>query len=101
MNVALPHVPEYCDPAWHLFHILLDSYEERDDLMGFLNRKGIGATFHYIPLHSSPMGLQVGRSSDNCPVASDASKRLLRLPFFTGLEEGDQERVIKAILEWK
>jgi dTDP-4-amino-4,6-dideoxygalactose transaminase len=38
-----------------------------------------------------------GFSEGVCPVAEDASRRLLALPFFTGIEAGDQERVVEAL----
>ena len=32
-----------------------------------------------------------------CPVAEDAASRTLALPFFTGIEPEDQERVVEAL----
>jgi dTDP-4-amino-4,6-dideoxygalactose transaminase len=36
-----------------------------------------------------------------CPVTEDVSDRLVRLPFYTSMTAEDQEKVIKAALEWK
>ena len=32
-----------------------------------------------------------------CPVAEDAASRTLALPFFTGIDPADQERVVEAL----
>ena len=32
-----------------------------------------------------------------CPVAEDAAGRSLALPFFTGIEPADQERVVETL----
>jgi dTDP-4-amino-4,6-dideoxygalactose transaminase len=36
-----------------------------------------------------------------CPVTEDVSDRIVRLPFYTSMTEGDQERVIEAVLNLK
>jgi dTDP-4-amino-4,6-dideoxygalactose transaminase len=58
----------------------------------------IHATFHYVPLHSSPHGRRVAAREVPCPVTDDISGRLLRLPFYTGLTTTDQDRVLDAFL---
>jgi dTDP-4-amino-4,6-dideoxygalactose transaminase len=35
-----------------------------------------------------------------CPVTEDVSGRLIRLPFYAGLTENDQTRVVEAIHEF-
>ena len=36
--------------------------------MEHLHKQGIGAVFHYVPLHSSPMGRRLGYTHGDCPV---------------------------------
>jgi dTDP-4-amino-4,6-dideoxygalactose transaminase len=43
------------------------------------------------------MGLELGGRPGQCPVSEDVADRLLRLPFFTGLSESDQDEVIEAV----
>jgi dTDP-4-amino-4,6-dideoxygalactose transaminase len=57
--------------------------------------------FHYVPLNTSPMGMQLGGRVGSCPVAEDASARLARLPFYTGMTADEQDRVIDAVLEFR
>jgi len=54
----LPHIPEYCDSNYHIFYILLHNEIERNNVLNKLKKYGIGATFHYIPLHSSPYAIK-------------------------------------------
>ena len=55
----MPIIPEGRECNAHMFYILLNSERERNDLIGKLKENGINAVFHYIPLHSSPMGLKM------------------------------------------
>ena len=49
-------------------------------MLSELNREGVNAVFHYVPLHSSPAGLRYGRVAGELPVTDDLSARLIRLP---------------------
>ena len=61
----------------------------------------MNAVFHYVPLNLSPMGESLGARPGDCPVAEDVSSRLVRLPFFTGLDEATQEIVIRTVREYR
>jgi dTDP-4-amino-4,6-dideoxygalactose transaminase len=99
-GVRLPVIPSHCEQSFHMFYLLLRSSEQRQKLIAHLGTHGILSVFHYLPLHQSEMGKRLGGVSGDCPVAEDVSGRLLRLPFYTGLTEQDQERVAECILEW-
>ncbi len=96
-GVRLPHVPEHCDQAYHMFYLLLPDGSSRDRFIAFLKQRGIYSVFHYIPLHSSPMGSQLGVAPLGCPVATDISERLVRLPFYNQLTQEDQDFVIEKV----
>jgi dTDP-4-amino-4,6-dideoxygalactose transaminase len=96
-GVQLPTVPSHCEQPYHLFYMLLPSLEHRDALIDYLKSMGIHTAFHYPPLHLSGMGRRFGGKPGDCPIAEDASDRLLRLPFYTDLAEADQARVVAAI----
>jgi dTDP-4-amino-4,6-dideoxygalactose transaminase len=98
-GVALPFVPPDREPSWHMFHLLLPTGEGRDRALAALRGKGIGAVFHYLPLHLSPVGLRLGGRPGDCPVAESAAARILRLPFFTDMTAAEQDEVIAAVLE--
>ncbi|HWY61208.1 MAG TPA: dTDP-4-amino-4,6-dideoxygalactose transaminase [Rhizomicrobium sp.] len=73
-------VPQDCAHNGHIFYVLLNTANERNRVLRVLNAAGIGATFHYIPLHSSPAGQRFGRSSGTMTRTDDLAARLLRLP---------------------
>jgi dTDP-4-amino-4,6-dideoxygalactose transaminase len=95
--LRLPVTPEGCSTNYHLFFILLPDRETRNGLLSHLKEHGIRATFHYIPLHSSPMGKKYGYKESDLPLTEDLSARLLRLPFFNDLTEQEQRRVVDQI----
>src|SRR5439155_10801982 len=95
--LRLPYVPEECASNHHLFYVLLPDRPARDALMTHLRQRGILAVFHYIPLHSSPMGQKLGYAEGQLPVTEDLSRRLLRLPLFYDLTEAEQDEVVTHI----
>lgn len=98
--IDLPVVPEGCVHNAHMFYIKTKDLEERSKLIAFLKENGIGAVFHYIPLHSSPAGQQFGRFHGEDKYTTKESERLLRLPMYYGLEEKDIEYVVSKIKEF-
>jgi dTDP-4-amino-4,6-dideoxygalactose transaminase len=95
--LQLPHVPADCRSNYHLFYILLPDQYVRDALMLNLQRHGILAVFHYIPLHTSPMGNKYGYREGDLPVTEDLSRRLLRLPLYHEISIDEQARVVDQI----
>jgi len=85
--VRRPIVPAHCEHNAHMYYVLLPSLEERTSFMRLLHESGISTVFHYVPLHSSPMGRRVGRSVGDMRNTDELSERLVRLPLWLGLEE--------------
>lgn len=98
--LELPHVPEHCTTNYHMFYVMLPDAELRNGLMHHLKQQGIGAVFHYVPLHDSPMGRRLGHATGDLPVTERLSGRLLRLPFYFDIEENDQQRVVERMGEY-
>ena len=96
-KLRLPITPSNCETNYHLFYVLLPSEEKRNSLIDKLKRAGIQAVFHYIPLHTSPMGARFGYREGDLPITESISGRLLRLPFYTGLTKEEQESIITAL----
>ena len=97
-GLSLPEVPGDREQAYHMFYVLLPDADTRNRVLAAMQQAGVHATFHYVPLHSSPHGRRVAVSESSCPVTDDVSGRLLRLPFFTELTDGEVDRVIDAFL---
>ena len=90
-------IPAHCASNYHLFYVLLPDRATRDGLLAHLNANGIHAVFHYVPLHTSPMGRSFGYKDGDLPVTEDLSGRLLRLPLFHDITEADQARVVDEV----
>jgi dTDP-4-amino-4,6-dideoxygalactose transaminase len=84
-----PIVPDECEHNAHIFYLLLENRRERDALIHALAAEQIQATFHYIPLHSSPAGQRFGRATGELPVTDSIAERIVRLPLWTGLDRNE------------
>lgn len=99
LGLGLPHVPDDREPAYHLFHVLLPDPERRPEVIAQLRARGVPTAFHYVPLHDSVGGRRFAAVQGECPVSSEVSARLLRLPFHQELEESDCDRVVTALVD--
>jgi dTDP-4-amino-4,6-dideoxygalactose transaminase len=97
-DVRRPIVPPHCEHNGHLYYLLLPDRVRRDAMIGALRGRGIGALFHYVPLHSSEGGLRFGRVSGALALTESLSERLIRLPMWGGMRD-ETERVIEAIYD--
>jgi len=84
--IRRPFIPEYCEHNGHIYYIILNSFEERTNLINFLSSCGISAAFHYVPLHDSQEGIKCSRTFGFLTNTVDISKRLLRLPMWIGAD---------------
>jgi dTDP-4-amino-4,6-dideoxygalactose transaminase len=84
--------------SWFVYVVLLDEGVDRSGVASRLAEEGIECG-EYLPcIHLQPyMREAYGFGEGLCPVAEDASRRTLALPFFPGLERADQERVAEAL----
>jgi len=92
-----PIVPNDCIHNAHMYYLLLPGLSKRTELIARLNERGIQAVFHYIPLHSAPMGRRVGRAVGNMSNTDAVSDALVRLPIWLGLED-QQAYVIQEVI---
>jgi dTDP-4-amino-4,6-dideoxygalactose transaminase len=97
-KLRLPIIPNYCTSNYHVFYILLPTEERRNSLLAKLKDAGIGATFHYIPLHSSPYAQNtLGLKNLELPVTDTVSSTLLRLPLYPQLGDEQVQQVIEQV----
>lgn len=77
-GLVLPHVPDWAEPAWHLFVV---RHAQRDGLQQRLTEAGIGSLIHYpIPPHKQQAYVAAGFDSDAFPLASRLADEVLSLP---------------------
>jgi len=98
--LQLPYVPDQCTSNFHMFYIILPNRATRDGLLAHLQGEGIHAVFHYVPLHTSPMGKSFGYDVGDLPVTEVLSGRLIRLPLFYDITEEEQTQVVSHIRDF-
>lgn len=92
-----PVVPAECQHNAHMYYILLSEEENRQSVIDGLKTKQINTVFHYVPLHSSPAGLQLGRVHGDMATTDSMSARLIRLPLWIGISQTQQEQVTEVL----
>lgn len=95
--IDLPFIPEGCGHNAHMFFIKCRDAGERGELIQTLKSAGIGAVFHYIPLHSSEAGRKYSRFHGEDRYTTRESERLLRLPMFYGLTDEQVDTVMDVV----
>jgi dTDP-4-amino-4,6-dideoxygalactose transaminase len=85
--VRRPVVPPDVVHNAHMYYLLLPDRQRRTAFIERLREAGVHSVFHYVPLHSSPVGRSLGRTAGEMTNTDSAGDRLLRLPLWLGLEE--------------
>jgi perosamine synthetase len=103
---ALPEIlTPTCRPgvehAWHLYVIQLDLERltiGRKQFVDELKRANIGTSVHFIPLHLHPYYRETfGYRPADFPRAFSAFERIISLPIYPKMTEGDVDDVIYAV----
>lgn len=98
-GVALPFVPDWAEPAWHLYVV---QSPRRDELAAFLRDRGIGTLVHYpIPSHLQRAYRDLGHSAGDFPIAERLANDVLSLPIGPHLSKQDAARVSDAVIEFE
>lgn len=92
-----PIVPQDCQQNGHMYYILVEDGATRERVLGEFRKMGVGAIFHYVPLHSSPAGLRLGRISGSMHHTDDVASRLIRLPLWIGLEDDAIHQIAESL----
>jgi len=89
--------------AWHLFIVRIREKKlaiTRDQCIEELQKKGIGVSVHFIPLHTMKYYRErYGLKPDDFPAAMECSRACISLPLSASLSDDDVERVIGAVAE--
>ncbi|NVK74115.1 MAG: dTDP-4-amino-4,6-dideoxygalactose transaminase [Oceanospirillaceae bacterium] len=98
--LELPFIPDFVSHNAHMFFIKVRDASQRQSLLSFLKQKGIQATFHYVPLHSSPYGAAHCSFHGQDQFTSDCAGRLIRLPIWYNMPAEDVCYVADMVLEF-
>lgn len=92
-NCILPFVPEYAEPAWHLYVI---RSQQREALKAHLEGNGISTVIHY-PTPPHRQACYKNYASYTLPIAETLAVEVLSLPMSPDLEEREVEHICKAL----
>lgn len=95
-HFLLPVIPRNTIPNWHIYALKFVSADLAKSFKDALNKKGIAAAFHYVPLHNSPMGKKLGSDRVTLPVTDEVSQALVRLPIYPGLTKKELNYIISS-----
>tara|TARA_B100000609_G_scaffold55696_1_gene43358 strand:+ start:107 stop:1249 length:1143 start_codon:yes stop_codon:yes gene_type:complete len=91
--------PKKCKHNAHMMALVLPSPEEADRVRLHLNENGVQAVIHYVPLHQSPVGKELGYDEHQLPITSKTAASLVRLPLHLDMNKDDVEHVVKILRE--
>lgn len=91
-GIIVPFVPEWAEPAWHLYVI---QHPHRDSMQKKLSDAGIGTLIHYpIPPHLQQAYATEGYVKGRLPIAEQMAQQLLSLPIGPHLGREQQNAVM-------
>jgi dTDP-4-amino-4,6-dideoxygalactose transaminase len=94
-GLILPHVPDWADPAWHLYVVRTSDREALQDRM---TEAGIGTLIHYpIPPHMQHAYAGLGIALDALPLAHTLASEVLSLPMGPHLQMTEVQSIISDI----
>ncbi len=89
------------DYAYHIYHQYTVKVDRRDELRAFLADKGVGSAIHYpLGIHLQEAYAALGYKPGDLPNTEEAAARVLSLPVFPELEQGEIDYVISSVKEF-
>jgi dTDP-4-amino-4,6-dideoxygalactose transaminase len=97
-GLILPFVPDFANPAWHLFVVRSGV---RDALQQHLTEAGIGTVIHYpIPPHLQAAYSSLGYGQGSFPISEAIHQEVISLPIGPHLRLEEAEYVAQKVLEF-
>ena len=94
-DLILPHVPDWAEPAWHLYVVRTS---DREALQGRMTEAGIGTLIHYpIPPHMQKAYTDMEILPEALPLARDLASEVLSLPMGPQLGLDQVQDIVNAL----
>lgn len=97
-NVVVPYQKKDSYNSYHLYVIQLKNID-RKKVYEKLQESGIGVNVHYIPVYKHPYYQRIGYNRVYCRNSEELYSRMLSLPIYPTLKEGEQNYVIDQVLK--
>jgi perosamine synthetase len=102
-ELELPVIHDDVIHAWHLYVLRIRPDRlnlTRDELIDELAARGIKTSVHFIPLHTFTYYRETFGYEDRAfPVAMREFQRMLSLPIYSAMSDGDVQDVIASVLD--
>jgi len=86
----------------HVYHLYVIRTPQRDNMLGFLKEKGVGAGIHYpVPVHLQKSMSHLGLGKGSLPVTERIVEEILSLPMYAELNPAQLNAVARAVSKKK
>jgi perosamine synthetase len=99
-GIILPHQLDQANSSWHLYILQFDLKHfiaSRNQLFSAFKAENIGVNVHYIPVYLQPYYQSLGFPTGLCPIAEQVFERIITIPLFPKMTNGDIQDVIQAV----
>jgi aminotransferase EvaB len=94
-------LPQRANDKKHVFHIYMGLYEERDELITYLQQQGIDAKIHYpIPMHLQPAAEYLGHQKGDFPIAEKVADQCMSLPVHEYITLEELDFMVKSVADF-
>ena len=95
LDLVLPVVADFTEPAWHLFVV---RHRSRDALAQRLRELGVATMIHYpVAPHRQPAYAELGMAQGSLPISEAMHAEVLSLPIGPTQSDAATDRVIDAV----
>ena len=96
-DLRAPSIPKDVVHNAHIFFVLTKDADTAKRLLAHFKEQGIGAVFHYVPLHSAPAGRKYGRTHGSLENTEQLADRLVRLPMWSDMTPAMVDQVVTLL----
>jgi dTDP-4-amino-4,6-dideoxygalactose transaminase len=91
-------VPLEAEGEYHAYQTYMVVADLRDELQAHLRKEGVEALVHYpVPIHRQPAASYLRYKVDDFPVTEYMADRVLSLPIYPEMDEGQQDYVVGQV----
>lgn len=102
INNEYIELPQVCDGVTTVWHQFVIKTKKRNELMAYLNEKGIGTIIHYpIPPHLSQAYEYLKIQKGDLPITEQYANEVLSLPLYSGMTNEEIIYVVNTINNWE
>jgi dTDP-4-amino-4,6-dideoxygalactose transaminase len=95
----LPMIPSEAQHNAHIFYLITADAAIRNNILIYLQQRGVQAVFHYIPLHTSPYATDT-INTPCLPNAERIGANIIRLPLYDSISALTVEKICDLIKDW-